>query len=781
MIELDAFILTRQWRDGRGGLELTYWALSDEGAVKVEFDGERPVCFVERVALDGATGAKTIVETSADERRPLALSTLAGQPVDGLYFRRQADLVSARSALCTHGVRTYEADLKPSDRFLMERFVTAAFTVTGEARRHDTHVAMRNPKVRACEYRPRLRWVALDIETQGLAGRLYCIGVHSTGESRVFMAGDPGPGPAAAEIVPCADERQVLDRFFAWLGEQDPDLILGWNVVGFDLDFLQSRAQALEVGFDAGRGGERAAVLRPQSASGIHVARLPGRVVLDGIELLKAGFWSFENYELETVARELLGRGKRVHSAAGQVAEIDRLYREDPHQLALYNLEDCRLVADIFEHAGLIDFALRRSELTGLALDRLGGSVAAFDNLYLPRLHRRGRVAPDVGDAPEGAASPGGYVLDSTPGLYDNVLLLDFKSLYPSIIRTFRIDPYGLAAPGQDPVPGFEGAAFAREGAILPELIERLWAVRDDAKRARDGALSQAVKILMNSFYCVLGASGCRFHDHRLASSITRRGHEIIRASRDFIQRAGHEVIYGDTDSLFVLAGAVPGGGGATEPALLGARLAADLNRWWRERIAFEHRLESHLEVEFETHFARFLMPTVRGDSAGSKKRYAGLVRSADGRHELVFKGLESVRTDWTPLARRFQRELYRRVFLNEDHAEWVKLTLAGLMAGDFDQELVYSKRLRRPLSEYTGSAPPHVQAARQLRERGEAVSKSVRYVITAAGPRPVTDAIPRPDYQHYRDRQLAPAADGILGFLGTSFDAITDAQLSIF
>ena len=446
MTQLDAFILTRQWRDGSGGLELTFWARGDDGPVKVEFDGERAVCFVERDA-----GAGTVA--AADERKALALATLAGKPVDGLYFRRQADLVSARSSLRAEGVRTYEADLKPSDRYLMERFVTGAFTLTGTVEGRGTYRTMRNPKVRASEYRPRLEWVALDIETQGLTGALYCIGVHGPSESRVFMVGDPGPGPAADNIVPCADEREALARLFAWLAQEDPDLILGWNVVGFDLDFLQARAQSLGVAFDVGRGGDRAAVLRPQSASGIHVARLPGRVALDGIELLKAAFWSFESFELETVARELLGRGKRVHSSSNQVAEIDRLYREDPHQLALYNLEDCRLVAEIFEHAGLIDFALRRSELTGLALDRLGGSVAAFDNLYLPRLHRRGRVAPDVGDAPEGAASPGGYVLDSKPGLYDDVLLLDFKSLYPSIIRTFRIDPYGMAEPGADPWP----------------------------------------------------------------------------------------------------------------------------------------------------------------------------------------------------------------------------------------------------------------------------------------------------------------------------------------
>ena len=128
-----------------------------------------------------------------------------------------------------------------------------------------------------------------------------------------------------------------------------------------------------------------------------------------------------------------------------------------------------------------------------------------------------GRVAPSVVDV----ASTRQQVLVGTclirnPGLYDNVLLLDFKSLYPSIIRTFRIDPLGLVTAGEDSIPGFKGAQFDRENAILPQLIEELWAERERAKRESDAPMSQAVKILMNSFYGVLGASGCRFHDARL-------------------------------------------------------------------------------------------------------------------------------------------------------------------------------------------------------------------------------------------------------------------------
>ena len=145
----------------------------------------------------------------------------------------------------------------------------------------------------------------------------------------------------------------------------------------------------------------------------------------------------------------------------------------------------------------------------------------------MPLMHRQGYVAPNLGDV-AGDNSPGGFVMDSRPGLYDSVLVLDYKSLYPSIIRTFLIDPVGLvegmrACPTttRRPVPGFRGARFSRSKHCLPAIVEQIWQGREAAKREHNKPLSQALKIIMNAFYGVLGSSGCRFFDPRLASSIT--------------------------------------------------------------------------------------------------------------------------------------------------------------------------------------------------------------------------------------------------------------------
>ncbi|HXV63885.1 MAG TPA: DNA polymerase II, partial [Vicinamibacteria bacterium] len=511
----------------------------------------------------------------------------------------------------------------------------------------------------------------------------------------------------------------------------------------------------LGLGFGLGRGGERAALLEPSSPTGKRVARIPGRAVLDGIDTLRTATWAFEDFGLEFVARKLLGRGKLIDNEEHRLREIRRMYLEEPEALVRYNVEDCRLVEEIFARTRLMEFALERARLTGLAIDRVGGSVAAFDNLYLPRLHRRGRVAGDVEDRSHDGESPGGYVMSSRPGLFDNVIVLDFKSLYPSIIRTFRVDPLGLAEAGDDAIEGFRGARFSRDRHILPGLIAELWTERDKAKRSGNEALSRAIKIIMNSFYGVLGTHGCRFFDPKLAASITLRGHEIITKSREWIEEDGYEVVYGDTDSLFVHLGA---GLEESECRAIGVSLAKTLTLRWSTHLRERFALESYLELQFETHYLRFFMPTIRGSEQGSKKRYAGLVKRGAGL-ELSFTGLESVRSDWTPLAREFQREVFRRVLMEEPFEEYVRSTADELFAGKRDRELVYRKRLRRRMEDYQKNVPPHAQAARKSSRRG----RWIRYVMTTNGPEPIDNKRSPLDYQHYLDRQLAPAADAIL------------------
>ncbi len=770
MRSISAFLLTRHWRDSDSGVELVFWAASSEGPLKLVYSGQQAVCFISRKSDLGSVSHAS----PRFERKSLALTDLNSGAVDGLYFKQQRHLRQLRNFLIESEIDLLESDIKPHDRFLMERFIKAPFVVAGDFQKRGGYLQAQAPRLQPGEYQRPLSYLSLDIETDGIDGEVLSIAYCGRGREEILMQGEAARWPTEMPIHWFVNEKELLSAFLNRFSQLDPDLMLGWNVINFDLDYLERRCRHYHLPYTLGRGGERAAILQPQQAGQARIASIPGRVVLDGIDTLRAAFWSFDSFALDNVARELLGRGKLIQESQDKIAEIRHLFREDRPALAAYNLEDCRLVEEIFQKTDLINFAIQRSVMTGLPLGRQGGSVAAFDNLYLPRLHRAGVVAYDIGAVRHNQSSPGGYVMSSLPGFYDNVLVLDFKSLYPSIIRTFRIDPLGLSRPGKDPVPGFLEAGFSRSESILPEIITDLWRQRDQAKAEKNQSLSQAIKIIMNSFYGVLGSNGCRFFDPKLASSITRRGHEIIIRSKAWLEAQGFKVIYGDTDSVFVLLG---DGYDEQSAAGTGNRLASDLNRWWQQTIESEFKLKSNLEIEFETHFIRFLMPTIRGAEKGSKKRYAGYIRNTKGEFELIFKGLESVRSDWTPLAQRFQRELYHRIFFNQPYVEYIKETVAQLNAGELDSELVYRKRLRRPLNEYQRNIPPHVQAALKMKKVGRRVS----YLITLNGPEPATECTSPIDYQHYVDRQLEPVANGILHFVDNEFDRIAADQMGLF
>ncbi|HIG37355.1 MAG TPA: DNA polymerase II, partial [Oceanospirillaceae bacterium] len=195
------------------------------------------------------------------------------------------------------------------------------------------------------------------------------------------------------------------------------------------------------------------------------------------------------------------------------------------------------------------------------------------------------------------------------------------------------------------------------------------------------------------------------------------------------------------------------------------------------------------LEIEFETYFSRFIMPTVRGQETGSKKRYAGVTVAPDGTEKLLFKGLEQVRTDWTKLARELQAQLYQRIFNDEPYLDLIKPLLEQVRTGQLDHKLVYRKRLRRPLVEYLKNVPPHVQAARKAEtwrlnnNLPSAYAKGgwIEYVITLTGPQPLEIGPVNYDYEHYIERQIEPVVDGILPFLNDSFANITERQLGLF
>ncbi|MFV2031350.1 MAG: DNA polymerase II, partial [Gammaproteobacteria bacterium] len=732
------FLLTRQWRDTQQGIRLDFWLSTPQGPLQVSMHQQQAIFFIRQADAQRVT---SLLGSNVASIRPLELQTFKFDAVSGVYFDAQAQLYRARDLLSQHAIPCYENDIRPTDRFLSERFITASIDVGAPY----SHEVLLDPRLQPGSYIPNFEVMSVDIESDYQSDALFSIAFVTPQHQKTLIIGE-GEGSKLVEYL--ADEKALLTRWIEWVEKIDPDIFIGWNVVNFDLRLLQKRAQALEIPLAIGRGRSVPAWRRAQTDTDHYFISIPGRVVLDGIDTLKSATYTFASFSLEAVSRELLGRGKLIegeakHDPLFKPREIQRQFHEDKISLAAYNLEDCRLVWDIFEQTDLISFSIERARLTGLEMDKAGGSVAAFDNLYLPRLHRKGFIAPNIGDYQGELSAPGGYVMDSKPGLHDSVLVLDYKSLYPSIIRTFRVDPYARIvakrAEADDIVPGFDGASFSKSEYILPDIIATLWRARDRAKQEHNAALSQAIKIIMNSFYGVLGTSGCRIHDSRLTSSITKRSHEIILQTVKLIEAEGYEVIYGDTDSVFVSLQKSCDNETATA---IGERLVRLINQFWADSLRRDYDIDSYLEMELETHFNRFFMPTVRGSEQGSKKRYAGLIDDEQGQRSIQYKGLESVRSDWTELARSFQQRLYRLVFDDEEYEVYIRDTVEALRNGRFDDQLIYRKRLRKKLSDYVKNIPPHAQAAikaealfKETDQPSRYRNKSwIEYVVTVNG-----------------------------------------------
>ena len=782
---IDGFILSAQLRELDGANYLEFWLHTAEGPVKAVTAKQNSSFFILQQDVIAAQSLLAQQGISCESKQ-LNLRTFEHQPVAALYFNTQSDCFAARQQLNQQHLVCFEADIRLSERFLMERFVYGSASVCGlqcNEAHSQGYMQLENARFKPANYQGQFRVLSLDIECSG-KGELFSIGLMTDDEKRVLMIGPSQPGPAWIDWQ--ADEKALLLAFVQCIKDMNPDIIIGWNVVNFDFRLLIKRAQLHRIALTLGRDGQKIVWRDARNEQNQGYVSMAGRVVVDGIDALKTATYQFDSFSLQAVSQTLLGESKASEDVDNRLAQIEHDFIHNKVALAEYNIQDCALVLKIFAHTKVLDFLRLRSQLTGLELDRMGGSVAALVNLYLPKLHRAGYIAPNR-PLDGGLASPGGYVMNSRPGLYRHVLVLDFKSLYPSIIRTFKIDPLGLVeglAHPEQAIPGFRGALFDRDKHFLPEIITSLWQQRDQAKQQKDALRSQAIKILMNSFYGVLGSGGCPFYDTRLASSITLRGHYIMQLTAEWIEQAGYQVIYGDTDSTFVLLGEHCDN---QQAQVIGTQLAEMINQRWTDVIREEYQLDNHLEIEFETHFSQFLMPTIRGSELGSKKRYAGLKVGPEG-EQLVFKGLETVRSDWTDLAKQFQLELFRLVFARQDVRQFIQQFIQATRRGKYDHALVYRKRIRRKLAQYQ-NAPPHVKAAKLADEQYVAAGKAaryqnkgwIRYVITLNGPEPLEFLHSAIDYEHYIEKQIKPIADGILPFIGQSFATISSTQLDLF
>lgn len=776
---LSGFLLTGDSEDVKGRSYLRFFGISNSGPFELILTDHQPSYYIGKEADRNCTLGIARLNTE--------LRSLEGKPVDRLRFANAGQARLWKERLSEISVTTYESDLKLPEKYLMDREIFAQVRLSSPrgVRSRAGLTQWIDPKVEPVSEKivPKLSLLSLDIET-GKQGQLFSIALHfvssdrNTTFHRVLICKQPAMVPAVEgiDVESFATEAPLLKSFLQYVSLWDPDAVIGWNVVGFDLAFLLKKMNTNGIAPILGRNQGK---LRIFGAPGGHGATVNGRLIIDVPKALRLNFFSYERFTLDHVAREVLGEGKLIESEQGKWDEIERQYYEEPEALVRYNMQDAELVTRIVEKTGIMDLLVKRSMISGMLVPKVGGSTAAFDHQMIPAMHRAGFVAPELADVRCHQSAKGGHVFSSDAGLHRNVVVLDFRSLYPSIIKTFNIDPLSLITRDKDPLQTPLGINFSRSHHALPGIITRLLEERAHAKASGDQQLSQAVKILMNSFYGVMGSKGCRFYHSDLPTAITGIGRYILESSKVFLEETGYRVIYGDTDSVFVRLK-------DEEVACYwqsGARIAESLTNYFQTHFSDDYGVESYLEMQYEKYYRDFFLPPYRGPSPGeqeamrakgSKKRYAGVVVDRHNREELIFTGMEFVRSDWTTCAKRFQWELYRRLFSGESVDDWLRSWVTDLRRGVYDNELIYQKRLTKPPEEYTKTKPPHVRATLKFLEKFPGGDKKlIRYLMTADGPTPEEFKPKSLDYQHYIEKQLKPIADTVLPYFATSFDAI--------
>ncbi|MFB6292258.1 MAG: DNA-directed DNA polymerase [Candidatus Nanohaloarchaea archaeon] len=572
-------------------------------------------------------------------------------------------------------------------------------------------------------------------------------------------------------------EKEIIQRLMEIVEERNVDVLTGYNTDEFDFKKLRERAEHHGLELSMGRNGERMKFKRRGRFSS---ARLKGRMHLDIYpfiaHVLAPGLDS-ETLDLDSVAEELLGRNKDDISWEDMKASWRG--KEGLEEFADYALKDSELAFELGQE--LIPQMMELSRITGLIpFDACRLTYGQLTENYLLReAYQRNMLAPNRPTRDERSkrerqgAYAGGFVYTPDAGLYEDIVLLDFRSLYPTVMVSHNISPDTLELDecgDRFTVEEFGYDFCQDEQGFFPELVEGLVEERYELKKKLDDheegtreyrsiySRQAAEKILANSFYGYLGYSGARWYSRECAEATTYLGRKYIQDSIEKAEEEGFEVVYGDTDSLF----------------LRKEGIKEDIEPFLEE---VNQELPEFMELEFEGFFPRgFFTSTDSGE--GAKKKYA--LMNEDG--GLKITGFEQVRRDWSPIAKETQKEVLRKVLQDEieEAAELVKDTVQDLKDGKIPVEKlrIYTSLTKKP--ENYESTAPHVEAAKKAMERGDDISPgtTIDYVITRGSGNISSRAELAkyaedydPDY--YVDNQIVPAAIRVLKVFGYTEDQL--------
>ncbi len=671
--------------------------------VKIELFGKNEKCESVTLIVRGFRPYFYIVEPDIDTQNELrSEEEIVRLENAKLWYKGQEK--NCKKVLCKHPwkVPNYRdkyrskytilaADIPFVQRFLYDRNLGSTVFVQGELIENDKytteHVVEVNKIESASSFIPELKYLSFDIENSLENEEIFTICCYVKDGEQV--------------ITKCLDgeESDILENFQQFVIEQDPDVITGYNINGYDLPHIDKRASKLGLsGVLIGRDGSniREAYNRVWSVT--------GRIVADAWWCVRQEL-SLKRETLGHVSKELLGKEKDDVNPL----EMDQEWKDDPKKVKEYCLKDAELALEILLELGSLEKAMDMATVSKLPVEEgLNGRTSTLvDSILIRAADRKGIAVPLTGGGTKKGKIKGGYVHTIKPGLYHWVSVLDFKSMYPSIIIENNICFTTISPDGKINSPtGEKFKNTDQKEGLLPNILRKLMDERDNVKekmkhsegeeRKYYKGLQDAIKILMNSFYGVFASSFYRFTDERIGESITAFARENIKRVIDNLEEEGYEVIYSDTDSVFFLSP------------------HEDLDKTVEitKKIADEYT-KGDIVLEFEKVLNPFF-------SHGRKKRYVGKVIWP--KEELLVRGYELRRTDSFEAQNEALENVFNRIMDGdidgaiETSKDWIERARNK----EIDPERLVISRTCKKFSSYVNpQSMPNVQAAKKMEEAG--------------------------------------------------------------
>ncbi|WP_309493103.1 DNA-directed DNA polymerase [Candidatus Hecatella orcuttiae] len=576
-----------------------------------------------------------------------------------------------------------------------------------------------------------------------------------------------GEGAVKTFQVEEFDDGALLKSFVQHVQAYDPDVLVGYGSNRLDFPYLLHRCGKHGVKLALDRtGGE------PHTSLYGHVS-VVGRANVD-LQDFAQDIPEVKVKTLANVARFLGVEGSEKAPHLPET-EISKLWKDREKRRGLVEacVQNTRLVMGLSE--AMLPFAFQLSNLIGLPADHVGSAAVGFRvDWYLARKALTlGELIPKRVEQPY-YPYKGGAVLEPEPGLHRDIAVFDFSAMYPNLMIKYNLSPDTYLDPEEPEPPGGAyvtpevGHRFRREPpGFYKQVLEELMKARADIRGKMEGlnprsfnyklldARQKSVKVVTNAVYGYCGWRGARWFLSQVAEATAALGRKTIQDTIAAARKHGLEVVYGDTDSVFV----------KYEEAKVKKFL-----EWVNREIG--------LEIRPSVIYRRVLFTE-------AKKRYAGLL--SDGRVDIV--GLEVARGDWCEASKQVQEkvvEILLKEELPEKAVEYVRSRIFDFKRGVFNvEDLIIWKTITKPLEEYQVRAP-HVEAAKKLREKGWKLTygDKVGYLIVRGEGKLYQRAVPyflaepdRLDVDYYVDNQIVPATLRVLQIFNITEDQLKGGE----